>query len=172
MTHHKHHPIKPHHRTHHTPAYVTAFITKLLPIARTVKKKWSVPIAVLVAQGALESSWGRHVKGNAFFGIKGRSQSGKSVNFGTHEVVDGKSIAVHDHFRAYESLEEAADDYGQFLRNNQRYSACFAYSDQPDQFVDHLAVAGYATDPEYAHKLKSIIHAHHLDSHDKPVMRP
>jgi len=63
MTHHRHHPIKPHHRTHTYPAYVTDFIKALVPIAQGVKKTWGTPVAVLVAQGALESSWGQHSRG-------------------------------------------------------------------------------------------------------------
>ena len=167
MTHQKHHPIKPHHRTHGTPGYVTTFIAKLVPIARKVKENWGLPIAVLIAQGALESAWGRHVKGNAYFGIKGTSLSGKSVNFSTHEVVDGQTITIHDTFRSYASLQEAAEDYGRFLRTNRRYATCFAYLDQPDLFVDHLAAAGYATDPDYADKLKRIIRAHRLGDYDR-----
>ncbi len=166
------HPVKPHHRTHTSPPYVTAFIAKLLPIAQSVKQTWGVPIAVLIAQGALETGWGQHVKGNAYFGIKGKSESGGSVSFATHEVVDGKSITIHDSFRAYASLQEAADGYGEFLRSNPRYAAAFAYTDQPDRFVDTAAAAGYATDPDYAHKLKSIIRAHGLAAYDKTAALP
>jgi len=166
------HPVKPHHRTHTIPPYVTAFITKLLPIAQSVKQTWGVPIAVLIAQGALETGWGQHVKGNAYFGIKGKSESGGSVSFSTHEVVDGKSITIHDSFRAYASLQEAADGYGEFLRSNPRYAAAFAYTDQPDRFVDTVAAAGYATDPDYAHKLKGIIRAHGLAAYDKTAAPP
>jgi flagellum-specific peptidoglycan hydrolase FlgJ len=74
----------------------------------------------LVAQGALETGWGRHVKANTYFGIKGKSGPGISVNFANHEVTDGKSKARTDDFRACASLKEAADDYGQFLKNNPR----------------------------------------------------
>jgi type VI secretion system secreted protein VgrG len=148
---------------------MTSFIGLVVPLGRQVKKKWGVPIAVLVAQGALESGWGLHVKGNAYFGIKGKSSKGSSVSFGTHEVVRGKSIAITDTFRSYKDIAEAADDYGQFLKNNPRYSACFAYSNQPDLFVDHLAAAGYATDSDYAKKIKSIIKAHNLAILDQAV---
>jgi len=165
--HSKNHPIKPHHHTHITPPYVTAFIAKLLPVAQSVKKTWGVPIAVLIAQDALESAWGQHVKGNAYFGIKGNSQSGGSINFATHEVVGGKTITIHDSFRVYTSLQEAAEGYGEFVPSNPRYAAAFAYSDQPDRFVDIIVAAGYATDPDYAHKLKSIIGAHGLAAYDK-----
>jgi flagellum-specific peptidoglycan hydrolase FlgJ len=86
--------------------------------------------------------------------------------------VGGKHEAVNDDFRAYTSLEDAADDYGQFLRNNPRYAACFAYSNQPYIFVDVLAAAGYATDPDYAHKLKSIIRVHTLTVYDQTTGKP
>ncbi len=169
-----HHHVKahaPHTRVHYTPPYVAEFIAKLVPIAQKVKADWGVPVAVLVAQGALESSWGRHVKGNAYFGIKGKSETGNSVNFATHEVVAGKTISIHDSFRAYKSLDEAADDYGQFLKNNPRYASAFAYTDQPDLFIDHVAAAGYATDPDYAKKIKSIIRAHNLASYDQKSVK-
>jgi flagellum-specific peptidoglycan hydrolase FlgJ len=164
--------IPPHHRVHQTPAYVTQFIAKLLPIARDVKKNWGVPIAVLIAQGAQETGWGRHVVGNAYFGIKGHSPSGASVDFTTHEVVGKQSVAITDTFRAYDSLADAADDYGRFLKTNPGYASCFAYSDNPDQFVDHLAAAGYATDPNYAAELKSIIRVHQLAEYDRPPAKP
>jgi flagellum-specific peptidoglycan hydrolase FlgJ len=127
---------------------------------------------VLIAQGAEESWWGKHVKGNAYFGIKGKSSQGQSLDFATHEVADGASIEITDTFRAYASLDEAADDYGQFLRSNPRYASCFAYSNQPERFVDHLAAAGYATDPDYAEKLKKIIRSHELWKYDLPRENP
>lgn len=162
------HPVKPHHRAHATPAYVTDFIALLLPVARKVKQTWGVPIAVCIAQAALETGWGKHVKGNAYFGIKGKAPTGKSVNFDTREVIGGRSMTINDKFRAYTDLDEAADDYGRFLKTNARYAACFAFSDQPEQFVDRLAAAGYATDPNYAHVLKSIIRSHSLAAYDQP----
>jgi flagellar protein FlgJ len=167
VTHHRQHPIQPHHRTHTYPAYIIDFIKTLVPIAKETKKRWGTPIAVLVAQGALESSWGQHVKGNAYFGIKGRASSGRSISFATHEVVAGRVTTVSDSFRAYASLADAADDYGRFLRTSKRYASCFAFSSQPEQFADRLAEAGYATDPDYAPKLKSIMRAHNLARYDQ-----
>ena len=138
-----------------------------MPIAQGVKTKWGVPVAVLVAQGALESSWGRQVKGNAYFGIKGHSPNGQSISFGTHEEVDGKLVPVTGHFRSYASMADAADDYGRLLKTRPAYAGAFAYTNQPDLFVDQVAAAGYATDPDYAKKLKAIIHAHNLSQYDQ-----
>jgi flagellar protein FlgJ len=162
--HHVHH-VAQHH--HNEAQHVTAFIQLLLPAARSVKIKWGVPIAVLIAQGALETGWGTHVKGNAYFGIKGKSPTGQSVNFTTHEVYGGRAQVIRDNFRAYGDIQDAADDYGRFLRTNPRYVACFAYRDDPDSFVDHLAAANYATDPHYADKVKGVIRAHNLAEYDQ-----
>ena len=139
------------------PPHVKAFIQMASAGARATSPKWRVPASVLVAQAAHESGWGRRVKSNAYFGVKGKSPTGASTSFSTHEVLEGKSIAVTDEFRAYASFQEAADDYGRFLSENPRYQSCFAHSRNPFRFVEELARAGYATDPDYARKIKNMI---------------
>ena len=57
---------------------------------------------------------GKHVKNNAYFGIKGKSPTGNSTSFGTTEVINGKVIHIKDTFRAYADYAESADDYGRF----------------------------------------------------------
>ncbi|HEX8365231.1 MAG TPA: glucosaminidase domain-containing protein [Allosphingosinicella sp.] len=161
------HPSEPAKQTKPVPAHVSAFIAKLLPAARKVKESWGVRVAVTIAQAALETGWGQSVKSNAYFGIKGKSPSGKSTTFTTHEVIGGKAIKLDDKFRAYESLDEAADDYGRFLNENPRYAKCFSHKDDPEQFVTELAAAGYATDPDYAAKIISMIRRYGLADHDK-----
>jgi len=149
------------------PANVQKFIDLMLASAKKTKKDWSVPIAVLIAQSALETGWGSSVVGNAYFGIKGKSSSGASSTFQTHEVIGGKSVALKDSFRAYKDIAEAADDYGRFLNENPRYKTCFLYKNDPEKFVTTLAAAGYATDPLYATKLIKIIRAYGLASYDQ-----
>ena len=61
------------------------FFNKLLPPAAHAKIRWGTPIAVLLAQAALESTWGQTAPGNAYFGIKGKSSIGKSQMLATHE---------------------------------------------------------------------------------------
>ena len=160
VTHHHHH----HH--HGTPANVAAFIKMALPTAKAVKLKWGIPIAVLIAQSAQETGWGRHVVKNAYFGIKGKAPDGSSVDFGTSEVIDGKVVHKVDTFRAYSSFADAADDYGRFLSQDDRYQLAFLFKNDPDKFVRAIAHAGYATDPHYAKSLISIIHSHHLAQYD------
>ena len=121
-----------------------------LPSAKKVKLDWGVPVAICIAQAALESGWGKSVKGNAYFGIKGKSPSGATTTFTTTEFEKGKKITIQDSFRAYKDFAESADDYGRMLKSNSRYAGCFAHSNDPLKFADALQAAGYATDPNYA----------------------
>ncbi|HZD49985.1 MAG TPA: glucosaminidase domain-containing protein [Silvibacterium sp.] len=148
------------------PAHVTEFVNKALPAARKVKEQWNVPVSVLLAQAAIESAWGKHVKGNAYFGIKGKSRSGASTKFATTEFINNKKVGIEDEFRAYADFEEAADDYGRFLNENPRYRGAFDHTQDPAKFAKHIAKAGYATDPEYHTKIVSIIRRFSFDQYD------
>lgn len=149
------------------PANVTAFVTKTLADAKAVKIKYKVPVSVLIAQAALESGWGRHVKDNAYFGIKSHNTTGTTTSFKTTEVINGKKVSMTDSFRAYKNFKEAAEDYGKFLTSNPRYKPAFAHSSDPYKFAEKIQAAGYATDPRYAMKVKSIISTYYLDEYDK-----
>ncbi|EMV7406912.1 TPA: glucosaminidase domain-containing protein [Enterobacter soli] len=148
------------------PSFKSEWINRALPVAINVKRNWGVPIAVTIAQGALESNWGRKAKGNAYFCVKGKSPKGKSVAFATHENYDGKSVKINDSFRSYDSLEQSADDYGRFLSVNKRYATAFSYPNDPEKFIHVIASAGYATDPDYEKKLLNIIRGAGLKDYD------
>jgi hypothetical protein len=154
-------------RTIPRPKNVQDFLDMAASPAEITASKWGVPASVLLAQSALESGWGKHVKNNAYFGIKGKSPSGDSVSFNTTEVINGKVIHIKDTFRAYADYAESADDYGRFLSENKRYKSAFSYSDKPNSFINAIAKAGYATDPNYAPKLIHLMECYDLYEFDK-----
>ena len=131
--------------------HVHEYIAKVTPIAQQVERVFGIPYPVTIAVSALETGWGRYVKGNNYFGIKGEGQS-----FKTHEFIQGEKVQVVDSFRKYSSLEESFLDFGRFLNQNPRYALALQEKD-PERFAKALQAAGYATDPEYADKLISII---------------
>lgn len=149
------------------PKNVQNFLDMAAGSAEVTASKWGVPASVLLAQSALESGWGEHVKNNAYFGIKGKSPSGDSVSFGTTEVINGKIIHIKDTFRAYSDYAESADDYGRFLNGNKRYKPAFSCRDKPNDFIISIANAGYATDPNYATKLIHLMERYDLYEFDK-----
>lgn len=85
----------------------------------------------------------------------------------TGEVVNGKSIKIKAKFRAYPDWLGSINDHAQFLLKNKRYLPAFTYTDDGEAFARAVAAAGYATDPDYAAKLVSIIRAHNLATFDK-----
>lgn len=147
------------HRSKQQPAHVAHFIGLHISDARIISARTGIPIEVILAQSALESNWGRSVKENAYFGIKGKSTAGRSTTFATHEVtLSGKRISEVDEFRAYANYAEAASDYASLIQR--KYSTAMAHRTNPAEFAEAIARRGYATDPQYATKLKSIIRLH------------
>jgi flagellar protein FlgJ len=119
----------------------------------------------MLGQAALESGWGkREIKqadGSAshnLFGVKaGKSWTGKTVNVATTEYVNGVPQKRVEKFRAYDSYAAAFEDYAKLLSNNPRYKNVVANASDAHNFARGLQRAGYATDPNYAQKLSSII---------------
>ncbi|MEE3664910.1 glucosaminidase domain-containing protein [Brenneria sp. g21c3] len=142
------------------------FIGSNLESAKKVNQDWGIPVSVTLAQSAQETGWGQHVKNNAWLGIKGKSTSETSVSFKTSEVINGKRISITDSFRSYNDFAESTDDYGRFLKTNPRYKAAFDSVDSPNDFIDKIAKAGYATDSNYAKSLKKIITSQNLTEFD------
>jgi flagellum-specific peptidoglycan hydrolase FlgJ len=147
------------HRPGRQPVQVMAFVDLHIADAKAVSARTGIPAEVILAQSALESNWGRTVKDNAYFGIKGKSPTGNSTTFSTHEVtLSGRRVNEFDEFRAYSNYGEAADDYASLIQR--RFTAAFAFRNDPEKFAEAIAKQGYATDPQYASKLKAIIHSH------------
>ena len=141
------------------PAHVAHFVSLHISDAKAVAARTGIPAEVILAQSALESNWGRSVKANAYFGIKGKSTSGHSTTFSTHEVtLSGQRISIADEFRAYADYAEAAGDYASLIQR--KYPTALAYRNDPERFAEVVAGHGYATDPLYAKKLKSVIRSH------------
>ena len=91
------------------------------------------------------------------FGIKaGGSWNGPVTEITTTEFEQGAAKKVKAKFRVYGSYVEAIADYVKLLTNNPRY-ADVAAARSPEQAAHALQRAGYATDPQYASKLVSVI---------------
>ena len=128
------------------------------PVAREASKKSGIPASIIMAQAALETGWGGSAIGNAknLFGIKGTGPAG-SITSPTKEVINGRTVTIQGTFRKYNSWQESIDDHGRLLTTVARYAKAMANRNNPDQFARELQKAGYATDPQYANKLISIM---------------
>lgn len=132
------------------------------PIARDASKRSGVPASIILAQAALETGWGRSSIKDAknLFGIKGTGPAG-TVRVQTKEFVNGRMITISDNFRKYNNWMESIEDHGKLLQKP-RYAKAMAQKNNPDRFAEELYKAGYATDPQYPSKLKSIMRSNNF----------
>ncbi|MGL4957616.1 MAG: flagellar assembly peptidoglycan hydrolase FlgJ, partial [Plesiomonas sp.] len=139
------------------------FIKKLFPYAIRAARALGTSPAVLLAQAALETGWGkgilRHGEKSSYnlFNIKASSGwQGEQVTVSAEEVIDGQTVNQQSPFRVYRSFAESFDDYVRFLQGNRRYAKALQHTDNPERYFNHLQQAGYATDPQYARKLQGL----------------
>lgn len=144
-----------------------AFIETLLPYAKKAAKSLGVSPVVLIAQSALETGWGKKILHKAdnqssfnLFNIKSHNNwQGESVNKSSLEIEGGVGVQRNSNFRVYQDLQESFKDYTHFLRNNQRYEQALQQGTNSERYIEELQQAGYATDPQYADKIKNIMNS-------------
>lgn len=141
-----------------------AFLATMQPHAEAAAAATGVPARFILAHAALESGWGqREIRGangeasHNLFGIKaGARWDGASVRTLTTEYRQGVPMKLQQDFRAYDDYSAGFTDYANLLKS--RYGAALAATDSSGEiFAKGLAAGGYATDPAYAGKLKSVI---------------
>ncbi|WP_435946147.1 flagellar assembly peptidoglycan hydrolase FlgJ [Dryocola sp. BD586] len=140
------------------------FIARLLAPAMDASKKSGIPHQLIIAQAALESGWGNQEiltkEGKTsynLFGIKATGGwKGDTTEITTTEYINGVPQKVKEAFRVYGSYSEALSDYAALLANNPRYQNV-TRAPSPEHAARALQSGGYATDPQYAKKLISII---------------
>ena len=140
------------------------FMATMLPLAKDAAARIGVDPAVLVAQAALETGWGKSImrqqdgsSSHNLFGIKATGNwNGGQARAITSEFREGKMVKETADFRSYDSYADSFHDLVSLLQNNNRYKEVVNSADNPEQFVKELQKAGYATDPDYASKISQI----------------
>jgi flagellar protein FlgJ len=146
------------------PATPEEFVQKLLPYAQDAAKQLGVDAATLVAHAALETGWGKHMPTNAdgstsfnMFGIKATPKwNGDSAAATTLEYQQGVAVKRVERFRSYDSPADCFGDYAKLLGNSERYTNARNTQGNANQFAQSLQRGGYATDPNYANKLRAV----------------
>jgi flagellum-specific peptidoglycan hydrolase FlgJ len=157
-----------------------AFVDAYLPYAYQTEEKTGISSIVTLAQAAVESAWGEAAPGNMFFGVKdtdginGNEQLLTTTEYSrradlkfpviisvTPIVRNGVKYfkyRVKDYFRKYDTPEQCFTDHAMFFIRNKRYAQALKVSGNPGLFIDAIAKAGYATDPDYATTLRRVAH--------------
>lgn len=141
------------------------FLRAIWPSAQRTARSLGIPPEALVAQAALETGWGQHVlhrpdgrSSYNLFNIKAQGGwTGATVRVPTLEYRDGIAVRETAAFRAYGSVADAFADYADFLRSHPRYAQALDCDGDATAFLGALQDAGYATDPNYARKIRQIL---------------
>jgi len=153
---------------------VIDFFNKLKISSQNIEEKYKIPYLFTIAQAALESGWGKSAIGENLFGIKaGKNWTGKKKLITTTEYLPNKNYkfpeiisivpqqsgkfkyVVKDWFRDYDNLEDCLYDHAKVILLP-RYKAAFQYTD-PYKFAVEIEKGGYATAPNYAKTINSVI---------------
>lgn len=143
------------------------YIERYSAIAVEQQIAYGIPASITLAQGLLESAAGRSTlatKGNNHFGIKCHSEW-------KGDTLLRNDDAANECFRAYASPEESFADHTRFLLRK-RYEPLFSH-DVTDysSWAHTLRKCGYATDPNYATRLITIIERYALYLFDSEAGR-
>lgn len=165
-------PLKTGEGTVQAATYQQEFLNKAIPAATTASSKYGTYTSVMLAQATVESAWGQsglaQEPNNNLFGIKG-SYNGQSVNMNTGEYGNGGYYTTNAGFRKYPSYTESFEDNGALLRNQigNYYSGTWVEnSNNYAQATQNGLQGKYATDPNYAKTLNSVIATNGFDKYD------
>ena len=145
-------------------ALADAYLEKYAGYAVEDMLRSGVPASITLAQGILESDYGRSelaLKANNHFGIQAH---GKAWDGKTYSSMDSGEMRE---FRKYKSVLQSYADHSDFLLKNRRYNQLFAL-----EITDYvgwaqgLKAAGYAEDPNYDAKLIRVIEMFNLTKYD------
>lgn len=155
-----------------TPAFKNAYLHRFEAIAIKEMKRSGVPASITLAQGILESGWGKSPLtrvSNNHFGIK--CHAGWSGE--RHQTMSESSAEVIKTtcYRAYTNAEESYKDHTDFLLKNALYRPLFSNRDYQSWAVG-LESLGYAHDDNYAELLVSIIECNELYKYDILIDSP
>jgi flagellar protein FlgJ len=144
-----------------------SFVQQLLPMAKQAAQRIGVTPEVILSQAALETGWGQHIidkpngrSSHNLFNIKADSRwQGEQATKGTMEYRNGVAVKELAQFRSYDSYQDSFNDYVDFLQTQPRYQNALKQTHNPERFIEGLHKAGYATDPDYADKIKHIMNS-------------
>lgn len=150
------------------------FINKLVPVAKELHQTYGILPSIIIGQAILESDWGQSelsAKYNNLFGIKSFSPNDDSIKLKTKEYKDGKWIEISANFKVYASWEDCMRDHTLLFVNGvdwdpYLYQGVLLASDYKTA-AKALQASGYATDPDYAYKVTSVIEKNELYQYDK-----
>lgn len=148
------------------------YVKRFLSLAFYVEKETGFFAEALLAHSALETGWGARVKGNNYFGIKGKrnlvrtKEISENPNLSfpyiysiTEIEKNGKKYYEYDcktWFDSYSTPKDSFFGYVEFIKSNKRYKKALAQKDA-EGYLREIARAKYATGLNYEESLLNVL---------------
>lgn len=153
------------------------YISRYHEIAVQEMRRTGIPASIKLAQGLLESDWGRSdlaTIANNHFGIKcGSSWDGKEF-YKADDDYDDDGRLTQSCFRVFNDDRHSYKAHSEFLKDPKkayRYGFLFEYkSNDYKSWAKGLLKAGYATDKKYPEKLIAVIKKYRLYRFDELIL--
>jgi LysM repeat protein len=152
-----------------------AYIEQLASHAQSIAGPNNLYASVMIAQAVIESGWGQSGLSQSpyhnLFGIKG-SYNGETVYMNTQEYLNGQWVTMKEPFRKYPSFTESFQDNANTLKNVSLQPGVYYYSgawkSNTSSYRDatEWLTGRYATAPNYASALNSVIESYDLTRYD------
>jgi len=140
------------------------YVNRYRDLSVSEMNRTGVPASITLAQGMLESDYGRSslaINGNNHFGIKCHSDW-------TGQTIKRNDDRHNECFRKYRRPEDSFYDHSDFLKSGSRYKSLFDID--PTNYkawANGLKNSGYATNPDYANLLIRKIEENKLYQYDR-----
>ena len=141
------------------------YVERFKTVAINEYRKYGIPASITLAQGILESDYGRGrltLATNNHFGIKCKGEKASSLCYSWEDD------DPEDTFRMYDKAWDSYRDHSLLLTVDgvKRYGHLRKYGKDYKRWAHGLKKAGYATDPEYGSKLIRLIEKYKLYEYD------
>ena len=153
-----------------------SYINSYKDVAVQEMHRTGIPASIKLAQGLLESDWGRSdlaKTANNHFGIKCGGRWEGNTFYKEDDDKDTRGRLIESCFRSFSSPTESYMAHSNFLsdpKKEYRYGFLFKYeSTDYRSWAKGLKKSGYATDPKYPNKLIQIIENYKLYEFDQPI---
>jgi hypothetical protein len=151
---------------------VNNYVTQYAQIAIYESVRSGIPASIILGQAVLESQFGtgRLAKiANNHFGIKWTSAKDGEFVLLKDDDHDASGKLIQSRFIKYKSTEESYVHHTDFLVTRSNYKRLFNF-DRTDyrNWAKGLSECHYATDPNYASKLITLIENYNLQQYDTP----
>ncbi len=148
----------------------STYIEEYKDLAVIEMHRKGIPASITLAQAILESNSGQSEfskKSNNHFGIKCKKYWRGSKVLHKDDDKDDAGAIIESCFRSYDNVFHSYVDHSNFIAHSDTYRTLFRLDASDYEGWAHgLEELGYATDPEYAEKLITIIKSNQLTDYD------